>query len=331
MNKQQIREFLFTYTDTERKHINQQDDPFHLQENERISYNKTLAYAISKNEKITDFLNDSQLLLVKHARFSPMPPHAHDYIEMCYVYSGKIDMIINSEEISLNQGDFCLLDTGVIHQILDTGEDDILINFLIKKEYFSTKMLSQIAHNDTLSKFVIDALSEDQKHNQFIVFETVNNEFIEDAVIGILSHYLGPSFFSKEIIDSYMLIIFSELLRSFHEKKAQYYQENNQLYIGNILSYIEKRQGNCTLNDLAEAFNFNSNYLSRFIKKNAGKSFIDLVQEIRLTHATTLLRNTDLPIEKIIQQAGYRNINFFYKKFQDIYHESPKEYRKKFQ
>lgn len=331
MNKQQIRAHLLSYTDTERSALSQKSDPFNIETNEELSYNKTLDHAISKNEKMRDFLNDSQLLIVKHARFSTSPPHSHDYIEMCYVYSGKIDMVINSEKISLNQGDFCLLDTGVIHQILDTAETDILINILIKREYFSTKMVSKIAHNSTLSKFAIDALSEDQKHNQFIVFETVNHEFIEDAIFGILTHYLEPSIFSKEVIDTYMIIIFSELLRSFHEKKVQYYQSHNQLYIGDILTYIEQRQGNCTLSDLARVFNFNSNYLSRFIKKNAGKSFIDLIQEIRLNHATTLLRTTDLSIEAIIQQSGYKNINFFYKKFYAAFHESPKDYRKRLQ
>lgn len=331
MNKKQIENYLFAYTETEYNYINHEVDQFNLQENERISYAKTLAHAISKNEKLKDFLEDSQLLIVKHARFSNMPPHSHDYIEMCYVYSGKINMVINSEEVSLKQGDFCLLDTGVLHTIHETGYHDILINLLIKREYFSTKMLSQISHHSMLSKFAIDALSEDQKHNQFIVFEAVNHEFIKDAIVGTLSHYLEPSIFSKEIIDAYMIIIFSELLRSFHEKKAKSYQESNQLYIGDILSYIEISQGNCTLSDLAAKFNFNSSYLSRFIKKNVGKSFIDIIQEIRLNRTTTLLRNTNLPIEQIIRQSGYRNINFFYQKFHDVYHETPNEYRQKHQ
>ena len=330
MDKKGIHHYLFTYTQTEKYYLHQGDDPFDLQENERISFEKNLRHVLKKNEKLASFLQDSQFLIVKHARFSAMPPHSHDYIEMCYVYSGKIEMVINGEQVTLHQGDFCLLDTDVIHQIMLTGKEDILINFLIKKEYFTTKVLSQIAHNNTLTKFAIDALSADQKHNQFIVFETVNNEFIDDAVMGMLSHYLDPSPFSREVIDTYMIVLFSELLRSFHEKKAKYYQQNKQLYIGDILSHIEKTQGQCSLQDLSAEFNFNSNYLSRFIKKQMGRSFMELVQEIRLNHGQTLLRTTDLPIETIIQQVGYRNINFFYQKFQEAYRESPKEYRQRF-
>lgn len=341
MDKSEIRKRLITYTETELELLhpskqtatmNYDDFSSFITENGqqvyRYTFDKHLESALKKGLAYTNFLESSQVIILKHARHSYTPFHIHDFIEMCYVYSGNVEMIINDEKIQLSKGAFCLLDTDVIHRILETTENDILINLLIKKEYFSSRMLSRLASNSTISQFAVDVLSETQKHNQFIIFEALNNEFILDAIEGLLSHYFNPSSDSHEIIDAYMIIVFSELLRSFQKKKAQESKKADEFYIGDILDYMEKNYMTCTLKDVAQVYGYNPSYLSRLIHKHAGRTFIAIIQDIKLDHAGLLLKNSDLPIEQIIQQVGYKNMSFFYKMFQKRYHLSPNDYRK---
>ncbi|MBP1048285.1 helix-turn-helix domain-containing protein [Enterococcus sp. BWM-S5] len=341
MDKKEIRKRLTAYTETEAELLTPStktaamdyDDfsSFISDNGDRVyqyTFERHLESALKKGLPYTSFIESSQLIILKHARHSYTPFHMHDFIEMSYVYSGDVEMIINNEKVLLKKGAFCLLDTDVVHRILETSEDDILINFLMKKEYFSSQMLSRLASNGTISQFAVDALSETQKHDQFIVFEALNNEFLLDAVEGVLSHYFDPGSDSHEIIDAYMIIVFSELLRSFQKKKSQESKSANQFYIGDILDYMEKNYMSCTLKEVAQLFGYNPSYLSRLIHKHVGKSFISIIQDIKLNHAILLLKNSSLPIEQIIQQIGYKNVSFFYKKFYEKYQLSPNEYRR---
>ena len=69
------------------------------------------------------------------------------------------------------------------------------------------------------------------------------------------------------------------------------------------------------------------NYVSTLLKKNTGYTYIQLIQTQKLKSAATLLKTTSMPVTAIANQAGYENISFFYKKFQERYHCSPNEYR----
>lgn len=90
---------------------------------------------------------------------------------------------------------------------------------------------------------------------------------------------------------------------------------------------MKKNYMDCTLKKVAELFGYNPSYLSRLIHKHVGKSFISIIQDIKLNHASLLLKNSNLPIEQIIQQVGYKNLSFFYKMFYERYALSPSEYR----
>jgi len=340
MDKAQIREKLFTHTKTEARLLLKKSEPqsdfvekfdsYLNEEGERVyryTFEKHLESAREKQNERAALIEGSQLLILKHARFSYTPLHVHDFIEMNYVYSGNIDIIIDGTEISLKEGDFCILDTGVCHRILDTGENDILINFLMRKEYFSTQMLSRLASNSIISQFAVNALSKTQKHDRYLLFNTTNSEFLIDAIEGMLVNYYEPSSYSKDVTDAYMIILFSELLKAFQQKQAREHRKADHSYIGDILLFIEKNYHDCSLQEVAEAFKFNPSYLSRFIKNQTGKSYVSLIQELRLNNACILLKNTDLPIEAISEQIGYRNVTFFYQKFKQAYGMTPHEYR----
>ena len=52
-----------------------------------------------------------------------------------------------------------------------------------------------------------------------------------------------------------------------------------------------------------------------------------MLQEKRLDEAEKLILNTDIPVTEIIFSVGYENTNFFYKKFNEKYGVTPREYR----
>ena len=72
----------------------------------------------------------------------------------------------------------------------------------------------------------------------------------------------------------------------------------------------------CTLQSVANKFNLHPNYLIRYIKENTGYGYKVLIQEQRINKACFLLLNTNLSIEEISLEIGYKNYDFFYKNFE---------------
>jgi YesN/AraC family two-component response regulator len=342
MNKNELREILTKLSPTEKlckvnsDVLSGYDFPYFdyvLDSQNRQIYTYTferhLQKALTRTPHVARYLEKLPLLIFKHARFSYTPFHVHDFVELTFVYRGTINMIINNHEVTLKQGDVCILDTDVSHKILDTNEKDILINFLMNKKYFSNKMLSRLGSNNIISHFAVESISEAQDHNQYIIFNTNNSELLMDAVEGLLSNYFDSSYYSVDTIDAYMVIIFSELIKAHQKEKSIEYQKSNHMYIIDILQYIENNYNTCSLESLANKFGYNSSYLSRYIKKSTGKTFIEIIQELRLNQACIMLKNSTVSIEYIIQTVGYKNVAFFYKKFTELFGMSPKEFREK--
>lgn len=96
-----------------------------------------------------------------------------------------------------------------------------------------------------------------------------------------------------------------------------------------ILYYIDhNHHTNIKLESIAAIFGYNSAYLGKIFTKNLGESFNSYVDKIRVNHAKELLRENKWKVYEIAEQVGYKNVDYFHKKFKKYVGESPAEYRK---
>lgn len=266
-----------------------------------------------------------------HGRFSSVPTHHHSFIELIYVYSGTCQQTINDTEIIMHAGEICILDTNVKHSIATQSEDDIVINCIMLKSYFDVSFLSRLSGNDLLSSFFVHAIFQSKDYSNYIRFPSSENANIQHVMKSILCEYYEPGLCSSEMINSYMIILFSELLR-IHKKVLPNVngQSSNREQIIDILVYLQSNYHSVDLSTTAAYFNFNPSYLSRLIKQTTGKSFIEILHSARLKRVCLLLETTDIPIENLIHEVGYSNTQYFYQLFKKHECSTPNEYRKKY-
>lgn len=285
-----------------------------------------------KSDKIIEIpnLNLEKLSFLKHNRFAPVHSHKHKFIEMSYIYSGEINEVVNGKPITLRKGDLIILDTNVIHSVDMTGPNDIMLNFLINKEYFNNSFFNQLDSENIMADFLLHALYESHKYNAYLIFNTEENEFIYNIICKLALELISPDLNSTAITDSCLIILFSELLRIY--KAQEKTKENNlpkQTKISiDIANYISSNYETITLASAAEHFHFTPNYFSNIVKKYTGKNFKDLILDEKLKKSSYLLRNTNLTIEEIMEKTGISNFQFFYKKFKECYGVTPHKYRK---
>jgi two-component system, response regulator YesN len=96
-----------------------------------------------------------------------------------------------------------------------------------------------------------------------------------------------------------------------------------------VENYISKNYGKeLKLESIAQLFGYNSAYLGKMFKKTFGDNFNTYLDKIRIDGAKQLLLNENLKVYEVSEQVGFKNIDYFYKKFKHYVGQSPKEYRK---
>lgn len=277
-------------------------------------------------------LAEKEILIRKDSRYTLVPFYVHTNINMNYIYSGKCTYLINDEYITLHEGDVCIFDKDVVRAKMTTGENDIVINISMSNDFFSDSLINRIGEQSVMANFIIKSLSDSKNHNHFLIFQTEKSKKIIDLFNTFLIEYYDKQIYSKEIIQSYLVIIFMELLRIYHTNGGNQLikiSEDASKVLIDILHYIEKNYVDCNIGDLAQTYGYHPKYISYLIKKKTGKTFNEIKLIQRLNIACSYLRNTNIPIHTISEKVGITNQNFFYKKFKSRYNMSPNSYRNK--
>lgn len=260
---------------------------------------------------------------------SDIPLHVHEFIELTYVFRGKSEMIINNQKITLYEGMIAMIDAFTPHSVHASTKEDIILCITLKKDYLSPKFLSRLSSNSVISDFLLNLLVKNRQSNQFLIFNTGRNNNIIEVINHIVWEYFNKRIYSEEIIDSYLIIFFSELIREDEiNKQFIHIPDATNHTLIDFLQYIEDNYKDCTLTTMARHFNFHPNYLSNLLKKGTGKSFKDLLQLQKMSKASLMLINSNIPIPDIVDEIGYSSVAFFYKKFKELYGMTPNDYRK---
>ena len=99
--------------------------------------------------------------------------------------------------------------------------------------------------------------------------------------------------------------------------------------LDDIIFYIDHNyQTNIKLETIAPLFGYNSAYLGKIFSKTVGENFNNYVDSIRIKHAKQLIIENKLKVYEISEAVGYKNVDYFHKKFKKYVGQSPAEYRK---
>ncbi len=253
--------------------------------------------------------------IYRHDRFRAVGEHYHDYIELAYIWSGSFVQHINGKRVSCSRGDVCILNTRAVHSIEICGEDDIMVNILMRKELFDHAFIGRLARQGVLAEFLIGSVMERQSRNNYLLFHTAEVEGFQELICRIITEFYSERLGRTEVMKSYISVMFTELLRSYQEREQEQAETEKDIIVFQLLAYIEKHYQDCSLTSMADVFGFHPAYLTAMLKQQTGKSFLEHVHEQKLNKARNLLAGTDASVTDIAALCGYQNLSFFYKKF----------------
>lgn len=160
-------------------------------------------------------------------------------------------------------------------------------------------------------------------------FKTHNLEAFIKILNQIHEVTTSNSFIKDMDIYSKLTYLLTLLMEESWNPKGKHHNSFKKINLQNVKDYLDKNyQSKVTLDNIAKIFYINKFYLTRIFKEQFGISINTYLVQTRITRAKYLLRFTDLSIEKIGQECGMNDANYFSRMFKKVEGISPGAFRK---
>lgn len=271
--------------------------------------------------QVGEFIN-----IIRHIRFVDTPPHKHEFLEIAYVYKGKMIQKIKGQDVHLNEGELIFLNQHILHEIKASGENDIILNFVIKPKFFEY-LFSLMDEENIISKFILSTIYSENIKGEYLYFAISNIKKIKEILEDIIDELYSNDFLGQTKLKLLMGLLIIELLKN--PDRISAYSEGGfeDKIVITTLKYIEEEYKDASLSVLSASLNQPYYKISKLIREFTGLTFKELLQEKKIEKATELLKNSNYSIESIIEEVGYDNASYFYKIFKKKFGISPKKYR----
>lgn len=273
--------------------------------------NEPLAYSLFQPGSISDVFINCHTSQMNHWA------HSNEFFEIIYVDHGNIIDWIDGIEVHLLAGELCIHNPNALHKIEKFHEgEDLVINILLPREIFKRSFYSLLI-NEELNKFFNSYLASSDTNPNYMAFHDTTHRV--DTIMELLvEEFLRGDAASRFVMESTLVVLFGELMRNYHSSP----------FIEDLIAFITDHMTDVNMELAAAHFGYHKNYFPTVVKAQTGRTFLELVTDIRLQKACSLLLLTTDSIEEISAAIGYKSTASFYSKFYARYKMTPKEYRK---
>lgn len=250
--------------------------------------------------------------------------HYHPEIEICYVKQGRGKRIIGESIENFNAGDLVLVGSNVPHSWItdeqfNQSEEDVKVYVIqFNKEIFDR----------------FNGMPEFSRIEQLLATSN-RGIFFKDNKEKDLFARLTEVDTAKGLPK---LLKLMELLQAFIEHKqkvllssSSYKMSHNKYQEERILkacNYIHENYTNfISVSELADLVAMNNASFCRFFKRTLGKTVIEYITELRISHVCNQIQQSNEPIYKIAYDTGFSSIAHFNKQFKKSLGRTPTEYR----
>ncbi|MBC5838409.1 AraC family transcriptional regulator [Flavobacterium muglaense] len=248
--------------------------------------------------------------------------HQHEDIQISFIEKGEGAIFAGDTISNYKKGDILLIGSNLPHVFRsDVRENETSIMQTIfftmnsfGQDFFTLSTFKSIQPfiNSSKNGYILrnapkkitksfKKLKKVDNYERFILFLTII-KWLSNNEKEPLSHYL----YEKKITDNEsnrMQNVFEHVMANFHK--------------------------NITLDEISSIASMTKNAFCRYFKVRTNKSFFQFLIEVRIERASKLLADdNELSVLEIAELCGFNNISNFNRKFKELKHTSPLQYKK---
>lgn len=235
------------------------------------------------------------------------PPHKHhvNFHEIIYIDYGEIDIIISENKIRVSPGECVFISGGATHSFTGAG---------IPFNYLNIMFVGKLPQS-------LSGRSLPVNRKCLELLEKLKEESVQELS------------YCREIVS----VILTELIVRFL-RQVEFSKPNNPPesfnhyglksdYVKRALSVIADEYSKpLSLSSVSRASGIGKSRLHKLLKLETGKTFTEILHELRINAAKHLLNEGVFSLKNIANSVGYRSSSYFFKVFKRLTGMTPKSY-----
>lgn len=240
--------------------------------------------------------------------------HSNADYELHIILGGRCDIEVEDKKYALKKNQAILIAPGQYHcpRPKPDGFERFSMSFSVEEGRLATQLQSVVG--DSLCYLVPEKT---------------------EALCGeIFMECAERTSFSQ---DRLQLLLADLMIQQFRRLKIEAQPRKKQeitghnAYFARIDEFFEVNMAeNVGAENLAEELHLSRRQLARILQQTYGMGFREKLIRTRMDHASWLLRNTHLPVSRIVMEVGYASEAAFFQAFRSRFETTPQQYRARY-
>lgn len=258
--------------------------------------------------------------------FSCVPAHWHDEMEIIYIKKGYGSVTVDFKPYPVRAGMLALIIPGQLHSIEQLENEKMEYENIIFHPNILISKKTDTCNSDFLlpllaGKITVPTLYApgDPCYDEITACIDANDEICK-------TNPKAYQFFLKSQLFMLFFILFHKCARA--EPVRTNYRSLEKMK--QILKYLENNYMNkITIEEIAAEVHLSQSHFMKYFKNTMGTSFIEYLNEYRLTMAQRLLISSDSSVLDIAAEVGFDNLSYFNRIFKKRFGQTPSACRKR--
>jgi len=252
------------------------------------------------------------------------PHHWHEDIEIIYLVEGSVKVGIGNDLYHLKRRDILIIGPGEVH-------------FFLKEMRPSNRAVIQFRMS------IYDAFLSGSKdirtirpmftHSKYLTPGTELHSLMEKQIQQLINENTASKEGYKLIMKARLYDLAGILIRYMPKGEYSAKDESHQMErlqkLNKVFQYVDKYyQSNIDLHEISMVAGFSQYYFTRFFKENTGVTFVEYLNNFRITKAEWHLMEETDSITEVAFKSGFNSVKTFNRVFKQLKGCAPMEYRK---
>ncbi|MHA6482904.1 AraC family transcriptional regulator [Paenibacillus sp. strain BS8-2] len=258
-------------------------------------------------------------------------PHSHDFVEICYVYSGTGYHTIGEQEYEVSKGDLFLINYDMTHAFYrDPGDQELVTyNILFKPGFLDESLLPFHDFSSLTMSYLFKNQWDDDLVRSDLRLNAAEQREFDQLITKMDNEYHQRQDGYNAIIRAYMIELIVRIMRLFNQRGAGDVQQRKKAsVIESAIQHLDKHYNEpVSLMDLARKSFVSKNYFCQLFKETTGQTVSQYTQQIRIDEACKQIVESNKTMNEIALDVGYTDYKAFYVTFKRLTGFSPNTYR----
>lgn len=247
--------------------------------------------------------------------------HYHPEYEINLVLRTSGTRVVGDSKETFGDYDLVLIGSNVPHVWKSEFKENQQITIQFAKDMLDFEVLSKRIYAP-IRQLLLDSRSG-------LVFSGPSGDSIKDKIIELTRMQGFQTVTAFWTILNMMAGADRRKLVSSAYDNASLVSKSKSRRVEKVCAYIEQNIGSdISLSDVAGLVNMSESAFSHFFKKRTGITFINYLNNMRISRACNLLADTTLSAAEICYDCGFNNLSNFIRIFSKKKGKTPIEYRK---